>query len=310
MITGKIKLVFILFILGGINFSSMGQSIAVENSFSTSSTASEDIANSSDYQRSNNITYLYSSNDEKPSIPVKAKKNIGNNKKNTVYCSSSASNNKLEWITGVVIGPFSNISNGTAYSDFSDLEIRLFPGTESEVVLTPGYSGSSEKEFWRIWIDFNNDGNFDEVNELVYKADNIKNSHRGIISIPSFASGKARMRISMKKNDPPSPCKSFDNGEVEDYTVDFGNDNKKSISQDKLYLELFPNPAKNIINIRLDSNHKYVNLTIYNERGAVVKTIKTKSPEYKLYLYDFEKGTYYMEANNGTLNISKQFVVK
>ncbi len=84
-------------------------------------------------------------------------------------------------------------------------------------------TGSSNSEFWRVWIDFNGDEDFDDANEMVFSADAKSDEVTGNIDIPTSAQNTTtRMRVSMKNNSAPTPCGNFPLGEVEDYTVSFG----------------------------------------------------------------------------------------
>jgi len=111
------------------------------------------------------------------------------------------------------------------------------------VVLTPGYSGKSEREFWRIWIDFNGDNDFEDAGEQVFVANNKKDVVSGTIDIPSGVSGQTRMRVSIKNGSSPGSCEVFPFGEVEDYTANFMITKQESISRTyNRDLVIFPNP--------------------------------------------------------------------
>jgi len=138
------------------------------------------------------------------------------------YCSSQGENSSYEWISNVEIGSFSNSSQGAGYSDFTNQTVELTAGSSYNITLTPGFSGSSYQEYWKIWIDFNGDKDFEDSGELVYDAGSTSSSAvSGTIDIPSDASGSTRMRVSMKYNGEQTACESFSYGEVEDYTVSF-----------------------------------------------------------------------------------------
>src|SRR5699024_9505368 len=76
---------------------------------------------------------------------------------------------------------------------------------------------------FRIWIDWNNDGTFDPVEEVAYNSDGYGNSHSGLINIPEDAMpGTTRMRIVshwLSTTGDVDPCETgFTYGEFEDYT--------------------------------------------------------------------------------------------
>lgn len=148
---------------------------------------------------------------------------IGGEYGDITYCASQGNNSSYEWIAGVSVGEFSNSSSAAGYTDFTALTISLTAGNSYSISLTPGFSGSSYNEYWRIWIDYNGNGSFDDSGELVFDPGSLsKTTVSGTINIPSTASGTKRMRVSMKYNAAPTSCESFSYGEVEDYTVSFG----------------------------------------------------------------------------------------
>ncbi|MEL6359094.1 MAG: GEVED domain-containing protein, partial [Bacteroidota bacterium] len=94
----------------------------------------------------------------------------------------------------------------------------LEQGEHYQIRLRPGFQNSSYVEFWRVWIDFNQNGEF-ENNEKVYQGRG-RNEKVGNIQIPFWArTGDTRMRVSMRYGGYPQPCSDGFEGEVEDYTV-------------------------------------------------------------------------------------------
>lgn len=137
------------------------------------------------------------------------------------FCASGGNDASYEWIAGVSIGDFTNTSQAAGYTDFTDQTVELAPGETYNITLTPGFSGSTYNEYWKIWIDYNNDTTFTS-DELAFDAGSLSKSEvSGNISIPSDVSGTVRMRVSMKYNGEQTPCETFSYGEVEDYNVQF-----------------------------------------------------------------------------------------
>lgn len=136
------------------------------------------------------------------------------------YCDSNGNSQSYEWIARVAVGSFSNSSGASGYSDFTSMVIDLTAGSTASVSLTPGFNWFSYREYWRMWIDYNKDGDFEDAGELVFEG-NSRSTLTGSITVPSSASGQTRMRVSMRYGSPPPVCGSFDYGEVEDYTVNF-----------------------------------------------------------------------------------------
>ena len=136
------------------------------------------------------------------------------------YCSSQGNSQQYEWISKVEVAGFSNSSGASAYSDFTGMTIPLTPGASASIGLTPGFSGGSYPEYWKVWIDYNNDGDFDDLGENVFSS-NGNSKVTGTFTVPATASGQTRMRVSMQYDKYPPSCGSFTYGEVEDYTVSF-----------------------------------------------------------------------------------------
>ncbi len=139
------------------------------------------------------------------------------------YCESKGNDFSYEWISEVQVGAYSNSSNGAAYTDFTSENITLEAGSAVSISLTPGFGSSSYNEYWKIWIDYNNDKDFDDAGELAFDPGSMSSSTvTGTMNILSTATGTTRMRVSMKYNAAQTACETFTYGEVEDYTVTFG----------------------------------------------------------------------------------------
>ena len=138
------------------------------------------------------------------------------------YCNSQGNNATYEWIGNVSVGAFSNSSGAAGYTDFTSQTINVDAGNSYSVSLTPVFSGQTYTEYWRIWIDFNADGDFTDSGEEVFQGGPSNGVVTGNMDIPSGVSGETRMRVSMKWNGVPTSCEAFSYGEVEDYTIDIG----------------------------------------------------------------------------------------
>ena len=138
------------------------------------------------------------------------------------YCNSFANSGASMYVKTVTIGNFTNSSGAAGYSNFTASPANLGTGSLA-VSLVPGFRASAYNMYWRIWIDLNNNGNFDDAGELVFSGGPSNSTVNGNLVIPNTASGSRRMRVSMKYNGAPTSCENFSSGEVEDYTVTFIN---------------------------------------------------------------------------------------
>jgi len=137
------------------------------------------------------------------------------------YCTSSGNSYNYEWIAGVQIATLNNTSAASGYSDFTAQGLNVSGNETVTVSLTPGFSGSSYKEYWKVWIDYNLDGDFEDTGEEVLSKSG-SSSVNGSFTVPTSASGATRMRVSMSYGSAPPYCGTFSYGEVEDYTINIG----------------------------------------------------------------------------------------
>ncbi len=214
-----------------------------------------------------------------------------------VYCDSEGSNTNYEWIKKVVIGNIHNYSgNNGGYADFTYLSTGLSCGQSQTITLKPGYAGNAYAEYWSVWVDWNQDGDFDDAGELEVQTAGYYTRY-GTISAPNDAvHGDTRMRVSMSYNGYPSACDAFQYGEVEDYTIhvngnaglvvinedDKGEDNSATTySEDENdrqttaigtgSVDVFPNPATNHVFVNLNAfAGKAVDVQIINSFGQVI----------------------------------------
>jgi PKD repeat protein len=142
---------------------------------------------------------------------------------NVSYCASQGSNYSYEWIGQVALNSFTNPSGAAGYTNFTALSVPMTAGGNVAVTLTPAFSGSTYTEYWRIWIDYNKDGDFLDANETVFSPAASTTTVTGNFTVATGVSGTTRMRITMKYAGVPTSCETFSYGEVEDYTVTFGS---------------------------------------------------------------------------------------
>ena len=143
------------------------------------------------------------------------------------YCPSLGENAEFEWITNVRVNDLNNSSvSNDGYGDFTNLSTTLQTFETYDIGINVGYDSHVFDEFFKIWIDYNQDGQFDENIELAYNSGEAAiNGVTGQITIPGDAiPGNTRMRVAIKSAQnnttlSPTPCETIDFGEVEDYCV-------------------------------------------------------------------------------------------
>jgi hypothetical protein len=143
------------------------------------------------------------------------------------YCASNSNIFNEEWIGRVQLNTIDNVSDNLAYSDFTSVSTLLSKGTQYAISINPIWLSTIWNEGYSVWIDYNKDGDFEDIGEQVWTQTATQNNPvTGSFTIPaSSISGETRMRVSMKYNDIPDSCENFTWGEVEDYTVNLVGSN-------------------------------------------------------------------------------------
>ena len=147
------------------------------------------------------------------------------------YCISSATSPANQEIVNVTLGSMNNSSpaSGAMYTNHT-LTVPpaiLSPGVSYPLSITSGFApgSSTQQNCWvKVWIDFNRDGVFDLVNELVYSsATTSSNTLNTTIQVPySAVSGNTVMRVVLNQTTAEAnvtPCYTYTHGETEDYMV-------------------------------------------------------------------------------------------
>ena len=248
------------------------------------------------------------------------------------YCASQGTTTNYEWIQGFQFGSIDNTSgDNNGYGDFTNLSTSLMAGGSVSLTIVPGFTSSVHTEYWRIWIDYNQDGDFDDNGELLVEAHS-NETLSGILNISSSAlPGTTRLRVSMKQGGYPTSCESFTFGEVEDYTVTIGSslagggptaykqqspglslDNSQNAYRPAL--QLYPNPAQEYLNLDFSSRTKGVaSIEIINLMGQQMKRVSQQVFEgnnaCRLNIDDLPVGTYMVRLNLGEEQYIEKLII-
>ncbi len=249
---------------------------------------------------------------------------------NGTECNSGGYNSDPVYIAGVGFGDLNNTSgNDGGYQDYTNQCANIEAGGFYPISLTPGFGGYSQKCYWKVWIDFNLDGDYTDDGEYIAYGVGTGNIS-GTISIPwNIWNGQATMRVVCKSGGyPTSPCEQFSIGETEDYCINIlggalkpdqvvenrsqGNNNAISLQEvDVEYqVNVYPNPAVDYINIEHSAIDKVDKIEIYNATGKVVRA-GIGAEEHRIDLDGFENGMYILSTRYIDGNVSTtRFIVQ
>lgn len=124
-----------------------------------------------------------------------------------------------QWIKKVEFAGISNTSSKEQFWFFQNQTGQVEQGKFYPILLTPDFSWLTYPEFWRVWVDWNSDGDFLDVGEKVFEASGTAQVSGQILVPQNAPTGIVRMRIAMKKDAFADPCEEFQFGEVEDYQL-------------------------------------------------------------------------------------------
>ena len=138
------------------------------------------------------------------------------------YCAAGATSTAFEKISNVTFGTINNNSTSTAgYENFLTQSTNVIAG--QTLPISVSISGGFASDVVRVWIDFNQDGDFTDSGEEVYVSAQGVGPHVGNVTISSTAAiGSTRMRVRMydaSLGANTTPCGNSTYGQVEDYTV-------------------------------------------------------------------------------------------
>jgi hypothetical protein len=235
-------------------------------------------------------------------------------------CNPAAGNSDSDWVQRVRIdgqnegGPVldNNSGNNGGYANFDGLgAVSLQRGGLYLARIDAGRASNDRFETYRIWIDYNRDGDFFDPEEKTFaRYLKSKAGVRGVFSVPADASlGQARMRVQMKYNGVPfTPCETLPFGETEDYLVELvdpaarqearmaqGLSKEFALEEGESALSVYPNPARGMAQLQLPSDGPAV-VEVLALDGRRVRLFQADGPTLDLDLSGLAPGLYVLAA--------------
>jgi hypothetical protein len=196
------------------------------------------------------------------------------------YCSASGGCN--EFISRVTIGTIDNTSTTcTGYSNYTAISTIIQINQTLPITVTAGNSDSLDQ--CRVWIDWNHDMDFDDVNETI----NMNGSpgsgpYTATITPPAAAvSGDTRMRIRLVHNQTPLPCGTSTYGEVEDYNITIKSYCQASAECDEYISRVIVGSIDNYTECSTDGYANYTSLSTTMEPETNYSIVVTNGEPYE-----------------------------
>ncbi|UYZ65241.1 T9SS type A sorting domain-containing protein [Hymenobacter weizhouensis] len=195
------------------------------------------------------------------------------------YCASKGSNVAYEWIDYVRLGSIDRTSGKDAgYYDGTATSTSVAAGSSQTINYSAAFASSAYTEYWKVYIDYNQDGDFTDSGELVASRTSSSSSTlSSTFTVPSTAkNGATRLRVVMSDNSGTTSCNSYSYGETEDYTVTITGGARLAAPAEALGYRLFPNPATDVVNIEVPTgiDARTVSVQVFDVHGAEVKQVR------------------------------------
>lgn len=261
----------------------------------------------------NNYEYHVSANCPSGTSGFSAVKNVTTS--SILYCASNGTNTTKEWIDLIQLNSINRISTAepNGYSN-TGLNTSLTRGMNYTITFSAGFSAAVIKENWKIFIDYNADGDFSDASEnIVNTSKTGAGNFTATFTVPNNAViGNVGMRVKMSPKGISNACGSMSSGEVEDYTIltTVGAEGKNAgnpfIAAEEVNnnwnIRVVENPFKNNIKIILDSKTDDATIiTLMNVTGNVAykKVLSATTRSHSINTAELPNGIYLLVIQNG-----------
>lgn len=219
------------------------------------------------------------------------------------YCLAQGNNSSDDyidsfWVDNFVVGS----GNNGGYAFFGSSGILLNKGDYHNVWIR---QGKTYVEYVKIWLDINQDGDFDDAEEeIFFNAMPVTPPiYKSSFIVPATAYlGITRMRVAMRYNNPPNNCGSIDYGEVEDYCVQIiPGTSTTQLTADVFDMLVFPNPYKETFQVQIElKKDTDLDFSIFSTTGQLVFSQNTglqSSGKHSFILQpDLPSGAYFLKV--------------
>jgi Zn-dependent metalloprotease len=237
----------------------------------------------------------------------------------SAYCTSKGSSQAYEYIDYVKLGSVARTS-GTdgGYYDGTASSTSVAAGSSQTISFSAGFVGSAYTEYWKVFIDYNQDGDFADSGETIVSG---SSSSAGTLSstftVPSTAkTGKTRLRLVMSDASATTSCGSYSYGETEDYSISItGGTTVAAASQGiaaasaiggDATLSLYPNPASSLLRVELSTGAELSKVEVFDALGKLAPAARYQGGG-QLDVSGLAGGLYLLRATSGTGTFVQRF---
>ncbi|MFD2891440.1 fibronectin type III domain-containing protein [Flavobacterium chuncheonense] len=230
---------------------------------------------------------------------------------NGCYCTSVPTSNDGLGVSNVLIGATNYPNGDVMYADYTTTgtpeNLMINTTTNLQVTFATGFVYTAN-----IWIDFNDDYNFDS-SELVSSGTSLSTNPTTLdvsFTMPATTNfGNHRMRIgtAWTGQNTPNPCYSGSYGITLDFTVNVVDNLSTSTFVNDTF-KVYPNPVRDIL--KLEYNSEITNVKVISLLGQVVINSDINATTTQIDMSQLNAGTYLVNVTIGdivkTVKVVKQ----
>lgn len=189
-----------------------------------------------------------------------------------IYCTASATCD--EYISQVIVGDINNSSAcGTnGYSNYSTQSTEMVINQSYPLTVNNGIAYNGDQ--CGVWVDWNQDGDFEDANETIVMSGGAA-SFSGFIVPPAGAVlGETTMRVRITYTGSLVPCGNLSYGETEDYSINvIVGGNPGTIQFSDLPLGLFEFGTHELTVSRTGGSDGQVSVTVTSQNGTAIEGV-------------------------------------
>jgi bacillolysin len=192
------------------------------------------------------------------------------------YCVSKGTSVAYEWIDKVAIGSISRTSVADAgYYNGTALSTTVAAGSSQTITFSAGFASTAYGEYFRIYADWNNDGDFLDAGETLASttSSTVATDRTATFTVPATAlNGAHRLRVVMSDASTAASCTTNAYGETEDYTLTVTGGAIRALTAaapaPKESASVYPNPATSSLRVALPAGSTATSAEVRDLRGA------------------------------------------
>ncbi|NML66291.1 T9SS type A sorting domain-containing protein [Hymenobacter sp. RP-2-7] len=237
----------------------------------------------------------------------------------TAYCTSKGGSQAYEYIDYVKLGSLARTSGADGgYYDGTASSTSVAAGSSQTISFSAGFKSTAYTEYWKIYIDYNQDGDFGDAGETVVSGSSKSTGTlTSTFTVPASAkTGKTRLRVVMSDASTTTSCGSYSYGETEDYSLSItggaavaaasqGIAAASAVGGDAV-LSLYPNPAASVVTLELSSGAELRSVEVFDALGKLAPAARYQGGS-QLDVSGLAGGLYLLRATDGARTYVQRF---